>query len=356
MKKFDPDELKRFTKTLFSALGFSEEEAEIGSDHLIENNLMGVHSHGIIRILQYAAEVKEQIRLKVRVTPRILNQVDGVALMDAGFCLGPVAGIKAADKAIELAKKFGIGSVTVKNIHHTGRIGAYTSLAASHQMIGFSCVNIPNKKMMRVAPFGGREGRMTTNPISFACPRNQAFPFLVDMATSTVAEGKVRLAKNRKEKIPEDWIIDKFGKSSNNPEDLYNGGALLPLGGHRQGHKGFALGLIVEILAGALSGNKVAQKNIAGDGGGFFILVLNIERYLPLEEFKEEIEKLFLHIKDTPTLPGFEEIMIPGEIEYYTKIRNLKEGILLEEKTWNEIIELSKALKVCAEDIIKSVS
>ncbi len=145
MKTFDPDELKGLTKTLFSALGFSKEEAEIGSDHLIENNLMGIHSHGIIRILQYAAEVKEQIRLKVKVTPRILNQENGVVLMDAGFCLGPVAGMKAAEKAIEMAKDDGIGSVTVKNIHHTGRIGAYTSLAANHQMIGFACVNIPKR-------------------------------------------------------------------------------------------------------------------------------------------------------------------------------------------------------------------
>jgi len=356
MKKFNPDDLKKLTKRLFLALGFSEKEALIGSDHLIENNLMGVHSHGIIRILQYAAEVKEQKRLKLNTSPRILRQEDGVALIDAGFCLGPVAGIKATEKAIELAKHYGIGSVTVKNIHHTGRVGAYTSLVASNNMVGFACVNIPNQKMMRVAPYGGREGRMTTNPISFSCPRNKEFPFLVDMATSTVAEGKIRVAKNRKEKIPDDWVIDKFGKSSNNPEDLYNGGALLPLGGNKLGHKGFALGLIVEILAGALSGNKVAQKNIEQDGGGFFILALNIDRYLPLEEFKEEIEKLFLHVKDTPKLAGFEEIIIPGEIEYYTKVRNLKEGIILEEKTWNEIIELAKSLKISVHDVINSIS
>ncbi|MDD3428222.1 MAG: Ldh family oxidoreductase [Caldisericia bacterium] len=354
MKKFNPDDLRSLTKRFFLALGFSDEEAEIGSDHLIENNLLGIHSHGIIRILQYALEVKEQKRLKLNVTPKILRQEEGVTLMDAGFCLGPVAGIKASETAIDLAKRYGIGNVTVKNCHHTGRVGAYTSLAAKNNMIGLACFNCANKNIMRVAPFGGREGRITTNPISFACPRNKEFPFLVDMATSTVAEGKVRVAKNKKEKIPNDWIIDKFGKSSNNPKDLYNGGALLPLGGYKQGHKGFALGLIVEILAGALSGNKVAQKNIQQDGGGFFILVLDINKYLPLDEFKNEIEKLFLHIKDTPKLPGFEEIFIPGEIEYYNKIRNLREGIFLEDKTWNDIIELSKNLKIDIRDVIHS--
>ena len=354
MKKFKSDDLKSLTKRLFLALGFSEEEAAIGCDHLIENNLIGANSHGIIRILQYASEVKEQKRLRLNVTPGILRQEGGVVLMNAGFCLGPVAAIKATETAIELARKHGIGSVTVKNIHHTGRVGAYTSLASSHDMVGFACVNIPTQRMMRVAPFGGREGRITTNPISFSCPRNKEYPFLVDMATSTVAEGKVRVARNRKEKLPNDWIIDKDGKSSDNPDDLYNGGALLPLGGYKQGHKGFALGLIVEILAGALSGNKVAQKNIDQDGGGFFILVLNIKRYLPLEEFKEEIEKLCSHVKDTPKLPGFEEIIIPGEIEYYTKIRNLREGIFLENKTWNEIIELSRKLGVRVEDVIHS--
>jgi hydroxycarboxylate dehydrogenase B len=354
MQRYSAQKLKELVLKIFLALGATEKEAFIVSEHLIENNLLGHDSHGIIRVLQYAKEVEGEQCLNLGAKLQLLKQKDSIALMDANFCLGPVAGIEATEKAIKLAKNYGIGSVTVMNTHHTGRLGTYTSLAAKNNMIGLACVNWAKEEAMGVVPFGGREGRISTDPISFACPRNREYPFLVDMATSVVAEGKIRISKNRNEKIPEGWILNKKGQLSDNPEDYYNGGAILPLGGIQGGHKGFALGLVVEILAGALSKNKPIQKNVKQEGQGLFILVLDIEKYISLKEFKEEIEKLFVHVKDTPTMQGYDEVIIPGEIEFKRKQENIKKGVFIERKTWEEIVKLSGELNIDTKNIIES--
>jgi hydroxycarboxylate dehydrogenase B len=359
MQKFKADSLKKLVDKLFISMGANEEEAAILADHLVENNLVGHDSHGIIRVLQYHKEAKKGERLKLNAGHTLIKENDGVALIDANLGFGPVSGVKGMQKAIQSAKEYGIGSVTVSNTHHTGRLGAYTSLAAENNMIGMACVNWANESAMAVAPFGGREGRISTNPISFACPSKRDFPFLLDMATSVVAEGKVRVAKNRNEKIPEGWIINKEGKPSTNPEDLYDGeglgGALLPTGGP-QGHKGFALGLVVEILGGILSGNKAMQKGVKQKGQGLFLMAMDIEKYIGINEFKEEMENLFVHIKDTPTIEGFDRIIMPGEIEHDKKQKNLKEGIAIEEKTWQEIVQIAESLKIDIDSIARKLT
>ncbi len=356
MQKFKADSLKILVDKLFLAMGSNEEEAAIVSDHLVENNLAGHDSHGVIRVIEYFKTSKQGDLLNLNAEHTILKEQDGVVLIDANLGLGSVAGVKGMQKAVQLAKKYGIGSVTVKNVNHTGRLGAYTTLAAENNTIGIACVNWAKEAAMAVAPFGGTKGRISTNPITFACPSKREFPFLMDMATSVVAEGKVRVAKNRNKQIPEGWILDKEGKATTNPEDLYNGGVLLPFGGSQGAHKGFALGLIVEILGGVLSGNRPMQKGIHEKGQGLFLLAMDIERFTTIENFKEEMEHLFVHIKDTPPAEGFEEVLMPGEIEYKRKIKNLEEGIAIEEKTWQDIVEIAGKLNVDINNIAEVIS
>jgi len=350
---FKPKSIEKLIENIFLELGSTKEEAEIIANHLIENNLLGYDSHGIISILEYAKHDINEGYLKLGNDYKIIEETDNI-MIDAKFSPGPVMATKATRKAINLARKNGIANIVVKNIHHTGRLGAYTGMAAEENMIGFACVNWPNPNTMVVTPFGGKKGKISTNPISFACPRDKPYPYLVDMATSTVAAGRLNVFRNRKERIPDYWIIDKSGNFSSDVEDFYNGGALLPLGG-KIGHKGFALSLIVEVLAGILSGNKPMQKNANQKGQGLFICIINIENYVPVKLFKEEIENLFSHVKDTPTMEGVDKIIIPGEKEYENKQINLQKGIYIDETTWEKIQALAYELKVNIESIVEVI-
>jgi uncharacterized oxidoreductase len=214
-------------------------------------------------------------------------------------------------------------------------------MASKSNMIGIAMVN----STKFVAPFGGKDRMLSTGPVSFAFPSNMDFSFVIDIATSVVAEGKIRVMLHKGEKIPYGWIIDKDGKPSDNPRDLYDGGALLPLGGDESGHKGFGLGLAIDILSGILSGAGCAYEDIKR-GNGVFFEVINIEKFMPIEEFKKRVGELIMAIKASKPRPGFKEIIIPGEPEHLTEKIRLKNGIYVPERTWEEIKRIAKKLGV----------
>jgi uncharacterized oxidoreductase len=208
-------------------------------------------------------------------------------------------------------------------------------------MIGVAMVNARKS----VAPYGGRERMLSTGPISYAFPTKRDPPFILDIATSTTAEGKVRVSLHKGEKLPDGWIIDKDGNPSNDPEDYYNGGALLPLGGDANGHKGFGLGLAVEVLGGILTGDGCAYQT-EKRGNGLFFEAIDIESFMPLDEFKSQMDNLIRAVKSSKLRPGSKEIMIPGEPEFRTEQKRRKEGIPVPEKTWEEITNIAKNLNL----------
>jgi len=212
-------------------------------------------------------------------------------------------------------------------------------MASKKNMIGLAMVN----SIKSVAPFGGKERMLSTGPISFAFPTNMEFPFVIDIATSVVAEGKLRFMLHKGEKIPLGWIINKDGNPSNDPRDFYEGGALLPLGGDIAGHKGFGLGLAVDILCGILAGSGCAYMETK-KGNGVFFEVINIDKFIPVEEFKEKVTELLKVIKSSKPRPGFREVIIPGEPEYLTEKIRLREGIQVPERSWREIKNIAKRL------------
>ena len=339
MPVFTADQLKNFGIEIFKALGATEEEARIVSEFLVRSNLAGHDSHGVIRITQYVSEI-EKGRIIPRAAIEVIRETPSSALLNGNWGFGQVIGFKAMKMAIEKAKTNTVSVVCVYNCNHVGRLTDYTIMAAENRMIGIAMVNA-NKI---VAPYGGMERMLSTGPLSYAFPTDKEIPFVLDIATSVCAEGKIRVSLHTAEKLPHEWIIDKNGKPSSNPSDLYEGGAILPFGGE-VGYKGFGIGLAVDVLAGILARSGPAYLKDKR-GNGVFMEAINIESFMPLEEFKREMDGLIRVMKNSKAMLGFAEIVIPGEPEFRTEQKRLKEGILVPEKTWNEITEIARALRV----------
>lgn len=338
MPIFSASQLIDVGTKIFLAAGAPLEEARLVSEFLVKANLAGHDSHGIIRVIQYVNDIEKGI-IKPGANIEIVNETPSTAILNGNWGFGQVVAKRAMDLAIEKAKRNAISVVCVYNCNHIGRLADYAVMASENDMIGVVMAN--STKI--VAPFGGRERMLSTGPICFAFPSYLEFPLVIDIATSVVAEGKVRVALHKGEKIPLGWIIDKDGNPSNNPKDLYDGGAILPLGGDEHGHKGFGLGLAIEILSGILTGAGCAYEENKR-GNGVFIEVINVERFMPVEEFKRRVGDLVKVIKGSKTRPGFKEILIPGEPEYLTEKVRLRDGIYVPEKTWEEIVNLAKKL------------
>ena len=239
-----------------------------------------------------------------------------------------------------------MSSVLVSRSNEVGRLGGYAFLAAKANMICLITVNDHGGGAC-VAPFGGIEQRLSTNPIACAIPVPGREPLLLDMSTSVVASGKVRVQQHRKEAIPEGWIIDANGMPTTDVEDFYAEppGALLPFGGIAA-QKGFGLSLVVDILSGALSGAGCTREEVARPGNGIFVTAINIASFVDLARFNQEVERFTKHVKSARKGPGVEEIFVPGERGFRERKRRQQEGIFIEEDTWERIKAVAEKFQV----------
>jgi len=196
-------------------------------------------------------------------------------------------------------------------------------------------------------PWGGIARRLSPNPMAVGVPTMKYDPVILDITTAVVAEGKIRVKLNRGEQLPEGWIIDSEGNLSTDPKKLYGPpqGAILPFGGIA-GHKGYGLGFIVDVLAGALSGAGCSRANAPRFGNAVFITVINIEDFIPIEEFKDHVDGLIDYVKSSPKMPGVNEILYPGEFEAKEKKKRLEKGIFVEDETWNQIVKAAQDLNI----------
>ncbi len=320
--------LKEFSQQIFIAAKSDPEEAEIVSDHLVRSNLCGVDSHGVIRIPEYLTMI-ENGKIKPNVKPSLVRETKATATIDARFGFGQVAGKLAMEMAIKKAEDYGIGAVTVQHCNHTGRIGEYPPMACERNMVGlfmakaYPCI---------VPPWGGSSRVLSTSPLSFAIPAGQEKSIVGDFATSVSSEGKIRVKLNRGEKLPGGWILDVHGRATKDPAELYRGGTILPFGQH----KGYALNLLVEALGGALTGGGVADE--FSGANGVFAQAVNVSFFVPINEFKANIDKLIRKMKKSFPAEGFSQILLPGEPEFLETEERLKNGIMIDEKTWEQIL------------------
>lgn len=334
------DALRGFITDIFEATGAPREEAAIVGNHLVDANLMGHDSHGIVRTQGYVNQTRNG-----GIVPAAPIEVIGghgaAAVVDVNRNFGQVGATRAMEIAIERAREHGIGAAVCRNCGHIGRIGAYGQIAAAAGMIGLGCVNNPGSDGI-VAPFGGARGRLGTNPFTIATPTSDPEqPFVLDFATSVAAEGKVRVALNKGVEMPPDYLIDSAGNPTRNPADLYlneagERGAILPFGGP-VGYKAYGLAMAVEALSGALSGSGMAGGD-RKSGNGVFLLAIDIPSFTERGEYDELFDGLVQHVKQPPHHED-EEVLTAGEPERRRMAQRLADGIEVDDETWRQVIE-----------------
>ncbi|MFN8442385.1 MAG: Ldh family oxidoreductase [Caldilineaceae bacterium] len=324
-------QLHRQVSSIFLAADAPDWVAQRLADSLVESNLVGHDSHGVLRVPEYIERIQAGT-LKLNGKVEIVRETAGTALIDCGWNLGQVAVPQGMELAMRKARSNGIGMVVLGHCDHTGRVGEYVVTAAQQGMIGQLICNgsLPGGL---VAPFGGARRALGANPIAWAIPVADRQPIFFDFATSAVAHGKLQVAADKGELVPEGWIIDKHGNPTRNPHDQFDDGAILPFGGH----KGYALSVMIELLGGGLSGSGFPLLPGYRWDQGTVLMAIDIEAFQPLVEFKQQAAEFVHHLKATPRSLGVEEILLPGEVEWRTKALRERDGIPLPEVTWERI-------------------
>jgi uncharacterized oxidoreductase len=330
---------------IFEALGTPKDDASLVSELLVEANLTGFDSHGVIRLPIYARGIKMGA-VKPGAEVKVVKETPNVLVLDGGWNLGQVVAKNAMKRCIEKAKKNIIGLVVAHNCMHVGRLNAYAEMAMNQDMIGVMSVNSASY----VTPFGGKSKQLGTNPLCFAIPAGEEEPMVLDMATSVWARGKIMVYLARGEELPEGIFLDPEGNPTTDPS-WYSKGGLLRTLGDIVGYKGMGLSLLVEILTGALTGagcsNSEEYRSRPFYGGnGVFMMAIDVGQITELNDFKKRVDDLLYKVRTSPTAPGYDEIMIPGEPERREKAKRLKKGIFVEDATWKSITDLAEELGV----------
>ena len=330
---------------IFTTIGAQPEIAQEVADHLVAANLKGHDSHGVGMIPAYVNNIKTDL-LKMDAQANIITDNGAVMVIDGQFGFGQVIGRQAADIAIERIKDTGIVCAGVRNCHHLGRIGTYAEHCAAEGLVSVHFVNVVGHPP-QVSPFAGRERRMTTNPFACAVPRLDADPVVLDMATSAVAMGKVRVAYNKGTSVPEGALVDHEGVPTTDPSVLYTEpqGALGPFGQH----KGYGLAVICELLGGALAGEWTAQPenhrshNIVNH---MCMFVIDPAAFGGLTKFQHEVDAMVDYLHSTTPAKGHDKVRVPGDPEREAMAERQANGIEIDDTTWQGILAAAGAAGV----------
>lgn len=327
-------------RAILAAAGASDANATVVADHLADANMTGHDSHGLIRIPQYINDIQEGY-VKPDAEPEVVSESGAIVRVDGRHSFGQVVARFAAERAIDKAREHGLGLATMCSLSHVGRIGSYGEQAASQGMAAIMFTGLLGETAYHVPPYGGAKSRFSTNPVSIAFPYESDSPLLLDFATSIGAEGKLRVYRARGHELPDEWVIDKDGNPSRDPNDFYAGGAILPVGGLHGGHKGYALSFMTAVLGGIIGEFGQPPAGAGTFTSGSTIIVIDLARLAPLDGLRSEVDGLVEYVKDTPLMPGFDEILLPGEKEARSRKARLKDGVDIEQATWDQIAQLA---------------
>jgi len=348
-------ELWQFAHSVFKKMNCSEDQARLATDVLLSADLRGIDSHGIARLSGYVRlwEVK---RINSSPNIKIVHETPSTAVVDGDGGLGLVVAPKAMEIAIQKANQVGTGWVAVKNSNHFGIAGYHAMMALKHDMIGMSMTNASPL----VAPTFSIERLLGTNPICVAIPAGEQPAFVADFATTTAANGKLEILQRKNQEAPEGWIQKKDGSISTNPNELKDGGALLPLGGDREhgSHKGFCLGAWVDIFSAVLSGANYGPwvppfvsflappADPVGDGIGHFFGAMRVDAFRPADDFKKHMDNWITRFRSAKTVEGISHLVIPGDPERESELIRRTDGIPLNAKVVEDLKELGLKLGV----------
>jgi len=336
----DASRLESLAARIFAALGTPEEDARWIATLLVRANLRGHDSHGVIRIPQYVGSVRKG-ETNPRPAMTLILDTPTTAVLDGDLGFGQVVARRAVEVALAKAAHHGLAAVGVRRANHIGRLADYAELAAERGYVGMLWANAATA--LSVVPHGGLERRLSTDPLAVAVPGpGGGVALSVDLATSIVAEGKVRVKRNRREPLPAGWAVDAAGRPVTDSQAFYGPprAALLPMAGH----KGTALALVVEVLAGILSGAGAAGPTPGPVLNGVFLLLIQVERFLPLAVFTRQVAELAAWVKSARPAPGVPEVLVPGEPEARMEAARRASGIPVEDETWRQIEAIATEL------------
>ena len=338
--------LHAVTRQIFMAMDTPRHIADTVAGILVNANLTGHDSHGVLRITLYLDWMREN-RLHPTVEPKVVKETDNTLIVNGGYGFGHYTAQASIEMAIEKAKSANVACVSLVDTSHIGRLGEYTEVASRAGCISLITFGTGQGGVWPVVPFGGAVGGLGTNPIAVGCPTGDDSPFVSDIATSMVAEGKLRVARSKKADVLEGYILDKHGNPTVKTADFYDGGYLLPFGGH----KGYALSLVTCLLGGLSEEFDIEKGRMVG----VFMQVINIEAFTPLEKYQRGVRALLDGMKATVPAPGFDEVLVPGDFEYRCRIDRLINGIEIPDTIHQKIQEHAAELKVSiAENVVEA--
>lgn len=352
---FSYQQLLDFSVNIFKAIGCSDSDATTAAISLLSADLRGVDSHGVARLAGYI-RLWEANRVNANPIVKIIHETPSTAVVDGDRGLGLVVAPKAMQVAIDKAKQVGSGWVSVQNSNHFGIAGHHAMMALEHDMIGIVMTNAS----ALVAPTFSKERMLGTNPIAVAIPAGKEAAFVADFATTTAANGKLEILQRKQQPAPNGWVQTKEGLSSNNANELKDGGALLPLGGDKEhgSHKGYMLGSIVDIFSGVLSGANFGPwvppfpayvpmpENMPGKGIGHFFGVMRIDAFRKAEDFKADMDKWIQRFKNAKTIDGYDSVVIPGEPEIEIEKERRKNGIAVPGIIVQDLLNLGQRFSI----------
>ncbi|MBI4196125.1 MAG: Ldh family oxidoreductase [Betaproteobacteria bacterium] len=338
MTNIDPERLVDFAAAVYAGEGVPEPDARLLADTLVQSDLWGHQSHGVLRLGWYFERLRNGV-MKPVTGPEFVVDAGAIAVIDGHDGVGQVLTRLAARQAIDRAKSHGIAAVGVRNSNHFGTCMYYTLMGARE-----GCVMLlASNGGPAMAPWGGRKKIIGTNPWSVAAPAGARPPFVMDMANTGVARGKIYLARNRREPIPLGWAINAAGEPTTDPQAAIDG-IILPMAGH----KGYAIAAVVDLLSGVLTGSgflsavhspyKTAEKSNCGH----MMIALDIEAFQPLAQFSERMERFIAELKSVPLARGHDEVFYPGEMEARNDARNRRDGLALPEDTRADLTRIAK--------------
>ena len=338
MRSFPQGELRELAAAVLEGVGTPPDLARIVGDSLVDANLAGHDSHGVMRLTSYCASLRAgDILPQERAT--VISQDRATARVDGRSGWGQPAMLLAADTAIELARQFALGAAVVDRCYHIGRVAPYVERIARAGMVGIAMANAGPA----VAPYGGRDRVLGTNPFAWAMPRGEEQePLSFDIATAGIAGGKLLVARDKAQEIAPGLLVDAQGAPAQDPNDFFAGGAILPFGGH----KGNGITILAQMLGRALAGMGATGFDGPAGANGPIIIALDISAFSALDQFTNEVNAEGESIANSAPAAGFDEVLLPGDIELRTKRERSANGIPIPDATWNDIATLAAELGV----------
>jgi L-2-hydroxycarboxylate dehydrogenase (NAD+) len=349
--------LQQFMEKSFIKIGVSKKDAQICAEILITSDLRGIESHGIGRLRMYIDRIRKG-QIEVKNTSEIIKESPTTAVVDGNHGIGMVIAHQCMKLAIQKAKDYGLGAVAVRNSTHFGIDGYYPLMAVKNNMIGMSFTNA----RPAVTPTFGTLPTLGTNPIAFGAPTDEDFPFLFDAATSITQRGKIEVLNRKEKPVSDGWVIGEDGNPMSDASEILDQlmqkkAALLPLGGSSEetgGHKGYGLSTIVEILSSSLQSGAFlfalsgfdAQGEETRFRVGHFFFAMNIENFLPIEDFKINIGGLLRDLRSVRKFPGKKRIFTAGEKEYEIEKIIRKQGVLINPNLLADLNYIDKLLEL----------